>query len=74
MFCDQSHLLRFEMGDKDKCTNCGKKIFLYILKAKNNANKDNFYFCSESCFHKYNDKRNNNKLERVSSVGGENWD
>ena len=69
IFCDMSCLHRFGMRYKDKCTNCNKKICGYILKAKDNAGGD-FYFCSENCFHKYNNKRTNNKLERVPSVFG----
>ena len=44
IFCDRVCLLRFGMGDKDKCANYNKKIFHYLLKAIDNANKDNFYF------------------------------
>lgn len=46
IFCDQTCLLRFGMGDKDKRANCNKKIINYLLKAIDNANNDNFYFCS----------------------------
>ena len=73
IFGDQVCLLRFEMGDKDKCVNCNKKIFGYVLKAKDNANREKFYFCSEVCFEKYNNKRTKNKLERVSSAFGGIW-
>ena len=69
IFCDLSCFSRFEMGDKDTCTNCNKKIFNYLLTAKGKENNDNFYFCSEVCFEKYN-KRAKNKLQRVSSVCG----
>ena len=74
IFCDRVCLLRFDMGDKDNCANCNKKIVHYLLKSIDKKNNDNFYFCSESCFKKYNDKRTKNKLERISSVCGGRWD
>ena len=72
IFCDSPCLIRFRMGNNDKCLNCGKKIFGSVLEAKNIETGAYFYFCYEACFNKYN-KRNNNKLKRVSSVSGGYW-
>ena len=72
IFCDSPCSIRFRMGNNDKCSNCGKKIFGSVLEAKNIETGAYFYFCYEACFNKYN-KRNNNKLKRVSSVSGGYW-
>ena len=72
IFCDSPCSIRFRMGNNDKCPNCGKKIFGSVLEAKNIETGAYVYFCYEECFNKYN-KRNNNKLERVSSVAGGYW-
>ena len=61
------------MGNNDKCTNCGKKIYGEVLEEKNIETGTKIYFCYEECFNKYN-KRINNKLQRLSSVAGGNWD
>ena len=44
------------MGNNDKCSNCGKKIFGSVLEAKNIETGAYFYFCYEACFNKYNKK------------------
>ncbi len=45
IFCDSPCLTRFQMGDKDKCTNCNKKIFRCALTAKDYANDNLLYLC-----------------------------
>ena len=72
IFCDSPCMIRSRMGNNDKCSNCGKKIFGSVLEAKNKETGILFYFCYEKCFNKYN-KRINNKLERINSVIGGYW-
>ena len=35
IFCDSPCSIRFRMGNNDKCSNCGKKIFGSVLEAQN---------------------------------------
>ena len=73
IFCDEPCLVRFKMGDKDKCANCNKKIFGCVLCAKDYANDDDLYFCSNECFYKFNAKSTDNKLECTYSIYGGYW-
>ena len=72
-FCDRPCMIRFEMGDKDKCANCNKKVWHSVLSAKDHSSGEKFYFCSEGCLNKFNDKRANNKLECDSRLYGGYW-